>query len=74
MAHPMHLHGHAFRVLAVGVDTPNAPLRDTVVVWPKGKVSMEFVAYNPGEWFFHCHNIWHLATGMAQAVQYKVSA
>ena len=73
MAHPMHLHGHAFRVLADGMDTANAPLRDTVVVWPRGKVSMEFVAYNPGEWFFHCHNAWHLATGMAQAVQYKVS-
>jgi len=31
------------------------------------------VADNPGKWFFHCHNIWHLATGMAQAVQYKAS-
>ncbi len=75
MAHPMHLHGHVFRVLPDGMDpadSANAPIRDTVVVWPKGKVSIEFVANNPGKWFFHCHNVWHLAVGMAQAVQYKV--
>ncbi|HZA68026.1 MAG TPA: multicopper oxidase family protein [Geminicoccaceae bacterium] len=72
MAHPMHLHGHSFRVLVEGADPARAPIRDTFVVWPKGEVSIEVVAYNPGKWFFHCHNIWHLAVGMAQAVQYKV--
>jgi FtsP/CotA-like multicopper oxidase with cupredoxin domain len=71
MAHPMHLHGHVFRVLENGQDRPDAPIRDTVTVWPKGKLSIEFLAYNPGRWFFHCHNVWHLATGMAQAVIYK---
>jgi multicopper oxidase len=73
MAHPMHLHGHSFRVLAEGADPARAPLRDTVVAWPNGRVTMEVVAYNPGNWFFHCHNIWHLAVGMAQAVRYKTS-
>ena len=72
MAHPMHLHGHVFRVLSDGADQTHAPLRDTVVVWPNGKASIEFVANNPGKWFFHCHNVWHLAAGMAQAVRYKV--
>ena len=71
MAHPMHLHGHVFRVLQDGADPADAPLRDTVVAWPNGKVSMELVANNPGKWFFHCHNVWHLAVGMAEAVQYK---
>lgn len=74
MAHPMHLHGHSFRVLVDGGDPARAPLRDTFVAWPNGKVTIEVVAYNPGKWFFHCHNIWHLATGMAQAVRYRVSA
>jgi FtsP/CotA-like multicopper oxidase with cupredoxin domain len=74
MAHPMHLHGHSFRVLVEGTDPARAPLRDTFVAWPHGKVTMEVVTYNPGKWFFHCHNAWHLAVGMAQAVQYKVSA
>ncbi|MGH6915348.1 MAG: multicopper oxidase family protein, partial [Geminicoccales bacterium] len=71
MVHPMHLHGHVFRVLEDGQDRPDAPIRDTVTVWPKRKVSIEFVANNPGRWFFHCHNIWHLASGMAQAVIYE---
>jgi FtsP/CotA-like multicopper oxidase with cupredoxin domain len=71
MAHPMHLHGHVFRVLVDGAEPKDAPLRDTVVAWPNGKVSMELVAYNPGKWFFHCHNAWHLAVGMAQAVRYQ---
>ena len=74
MAHPMHLHGHSFRVLVEGADPARAPLRDTVVAWPNGRVTMEVVAYNPGRWFFHCHNAWHLAVGMAQAVRYKISA
>jgi FtsP/CotA-like multicopper oxidase with cupredoxin domain len=74
MAHPMHLHGHSFRVLAAGGDPARAPLRDTVVAWPNGKVTLELAAYNPGKWFFHCHNVWHLAVGMAQAMRYKVPA
>jgi multicopper oxidase len=73
MAHPMHLHGHSFRVLVDGASYARAPIRDTFVVWPNDKVSIEVVAYNPGRWFFHCHNIWHLAVGMAQAMQYKVT-
>ena len=72
MAHPMHLHGHVFRVLADGQDRPDAPLMDTVTVWPKGRVSIEWLANNPGQWFFHCHNAWHLAVGMAQAVRYEI--
>jgi multicopper oxidase len=72
MAHPMHLHGHIFRVLVDGKDSATAPIRDTVVVYPKSRLSIEFYANNPGAWFFHCHNVWHLATGMAQAVRYVV--
>ena len=72
MAHPMHLHGHSFRVLVDGADPARAPLRDSFVAWPNGKVSIEFLAYNPGTWFFHYHNVWHLAAGMARAVQYRV--
>ncbi|GAB5470409.1 MAG: multicopper oxidase family protein [Rhodospirillales bacterium] len=72
MVHPMHLHGHVFRVLNEGRDPATAPLRDTVSVPPNGKVSIEFFADNPGQWFFHCHNAWHLAVGMAQAFRYMV--
>ncbi len=47
-------------------------MRDTVSVPPNGKVSIEFFANNPGQWFYHCHNVWHLAVGMAQGVRYMV--
>ena len=44
MAHPMHLHGHSFRVLVDGADPDHAPLRDTVVAWPNRNVSIELLA------------------------------
>nr|WP_218830603.1 multicopper oxidase family protein [Rubrivirga marina] len=63
MLHPMHLHGHFFR-------TGNV-LKDTVQVAPHmGRASFEFVADNPGRWFFHCHNLYHLHAGMAREVRY----
>lgn len=73
MAHPMHLHGHVFRVLEDGRERPDAPVMDTVTVGPKGRLAIEFLANNPGQWFFHCHNVWHLAVGMAQAVAYDAT-
>ncbi|KZL06688.1 Copper resistance protein A precursor [Pseudovibrio axinellae] len=72
MAHPMHLHGHTFRVLG-GPDDRNAPVMDTVWVPKRQTVTIEFLANNPGMWAFHCHNIWHLAVGMMQPVRYVVN-
>lgn len=63
MLHPMHLHGHFFRV-------GNA-LKDTVIVEPHmGRVSFDFVADNPGRWLFHCHNLYHMEAGMAREFRY----
>lgn len=71
MSHPMHLHGHTFRVLGPSPDAPaDALVRDTVSVPPKQTLWIEFLADNPGTWFWHCHNVWHLAVGMAQAIRY----
>ena len=74
MYHPMHLHGHFFRVLpqAGEWDAPNAPLKDSVAVGPKEKVDIEFFADNPGRWFCHCHNMYHMLAGMARVVEYVV--
>lgn len=61
--HPMHLHGHFFRV--------GRAWKDTVLVPPHmGQVSFEFRADNPGRWFFHCHNAYHMEMGMAREVRY----
>lgn len=74
MFHPMHLHGHFFRLLPKpgAWDDPFAPLKDTVGVGPKQEVDVEFIADNPGSWFFHCHNLYHLASGMARVIRYTV--
>jgi FtsP/CotA-like multicopper oxidase with cupredoxin domain len=70
MPHPMHLHGHAFQVVAIN-DAPFAgAVRDTVLVPPMGSVTIAFDADNPGRWAFHCHNLYHMMTGMMTEVRY----
>jgi FtsP/CotA-like multicopper oxidase with cupredoxin domain len=64
MAHPMHLHGHHFQVVALNSARLAGALRDTVLVPPNGTVSVAFDADNPGRWLLHCHNLLHMATGM----------
>jgi multicopper oxidase len=69
MWHPMHLHGHFFRVLQGAGE--HCPLMHTVNVAPRETVRIEFTADNPGQWFFHCHNLYHLDAGMARVFQYE---
>lgn len=68
MYHPMHLHGHFFRVL--NANGTYFPLKHTVIVPPMRKVTIEFLANEPGDWFFHCHILYHMMAGMARSFQY----
>ncbi len=68
MHHPMHLHGHFFRVL--NENGEYSPLKHTVNVAPMQKVVMEFDANEYGDWFFHCHVLYHLNSGMARIFSY----
>ncbi len=68
MHHPMHLHGHFFRVINSKGDY--SPLKHTVDVPPHGTRTIEFYANEPGEWMLHCHNLYHMKTGMARVVKY----
>ncbi|MGQ0664106.1 MAG: multicopper oxidase family protein [Pseudomonadota bacterium] len=70
MAHPMHLHGHHFQVLAVGDRKIAGAVRDTVLVPAKGSVAIAFDATNPGRWAFHCHLLYHMAAGMITELRY----
>jgi len=65
-AHPMHLHGQSFKVLAVNGRRLSAPIvKDSVdVEGHMGTVELEFTAHNPGDWFFHCHKPMHMEGGM----------
>jgi FtsP/CotA-like multicopper oxidase with cupredoxin domain len=70
MAHPMHLHGHAFQVVAINGAPLAGAVRDTVLIPPMGSVTIAFDADNPGRWAFHCHNLYHMMTGMMTEVRY----
>lgn len=70
MAHPMHLHGHHFQVVALNGRAIPGALRDTVLVPIKGAVTVAFDADNPGRWLLHCHNLFHMASGMMTELAY----
>ena len=65
MAHPMHLHGHFLRD---ATSSAAGPLKDTVVVPQQHTVRLDLLADNPGEWMFHCHNLYHQSAGMMRVV------
>ncbi len=68
--HPIHLHGHSFRVVSRN-GMPNA-LRewlDTVLLAPRETAEIAFVADNPGDWMFHCHVLEHQAGGMMACIR-----
>ncbi|MFA5119751.1 multicopper oxidase family protein [Zavarzinia sp.] len=71
MAHPMHLHGHHFAVVAIGGQKLAGAMRDTVLVPIGQSVTIAFDADNAGRWLFHCHNLLHMATGMMTEVAYS---
>jgi len=71
MAHPMHLHGHHFQVVAIDGKPLSGALRDTVLVPPGKAVTIAFDADNPGRWAFHCHHLYHMEGGMMTTVEYE---
>lgn len=69
MHHPLHLHGHFFRV--INRHGKYSPLKHTVDVPPMGQRIIEFEANEEKDWFFHCHLLYHMDAGMARVVSYK---
>lgn len=71
MAHPMHLHGHHFQVVALNGQRFSGAMRDTVLVPAQGSITIAFDAGNPGTWALHCHHLYHMAAGMMTTVEYQ---
>lgn len=68
--HPIHLHGHAFRVIARnGAPTRYREWQDTVLCAPRERVEIAFVADNPGDWMLHCHVLDHQGGGMMSTIR-----
>lgn len=68
MHHPLHLHGHFFRLLNGQGDF--APLKHTVDVPPMARAAIEFLASEQGDWIFHCHLLYHMKAGMSRVISY----
>lgn len=77
LAHPMHLHGHDFVLLAQEsrpfhaddvwngtFNYKNPPRRDTALMPTNGYMAMAFRTDNPGLWILHCHIAWHASSGL----------
>lgn len=69
MRHPMHLHGHDFRVL--NGQEEYAPLKNVLDIMPMETDTIEFLANAEGDWFFHCHILYHMMAGMNRVFSYE---
>ena len=68
--YPIHLHGHSFRVLSRnGQPTTHREWQDTVLMAPRERIEIAFVADNPGDWMYHCHILEHQAGGMMGVIR-----
>jgi FtsP/CotA-like multicopper oxidase with cupredoxin domain len=68
--HPVHFHGHSFRVLTRNGETvPNRQWQDTVLLRPRDRIEVAFVADNPGRWMLHCHVMDHQMTGLMTVLE-----
>jgi len=72
MRHPMHLHGHDFRLLNGQGDF--APLKNVVDIMPMETDTLVFNANAEGDWFFHCHVLYHMMSGMGRVFSYENQA
>ena len=72
MRHPIHLHGHDFRLLNGQGD--NAPMKNIVDIMPMETDTLEFNANVEGDWFFHCHVLYHMMSGMGRVFSYENQA
>ena len=71
MRHPMHLHGHDFRVLNGQGDY--SPMKNIIDIMPMETDTLEFAATESGDWFFHCHILYHMMAGMGRIFSYENS-
>ena len=69
MRHPMHLHGHDFRLL--NGQGEYSPLKNIIDIMPMERDTIEFNANVYGDWFFHCHILYHMMSGMGRVFTYE---
>ena len=68
--HPLHLHRHTFEVTQIAKKPLSGLLKDVVLVMPLETVAVDFVADNPGDTLFHCHQQLHMDFGFMTLIKY----
>jgi multicopper oxidase len=72
--HPMHMHGHFFRLMGTAGGTQYPPVKDTILIAPMGmagsSATVQMTMGNPGRWLLHCHHMMHMANGMMALFEY----
>ena len=69
--HPIHMHGHTFWVTGhEGARLPSSSwvARNNVLVGVAQATDFEFIAFNPGDWIFHCHMVHHMMNHMVPQI------
>ena len=69
--HPIHLHRHTFEVTRIGTRQTSGLMKDVVNVMPLDTVEVDFVANNPGDTLWHCHQQLHMDYGFMQLIKYS---
>ncbi len=69
--HPLHLHRHSFEVTRIGDKQLSGLMKDVINVMPLDTVHVEFVANNPGDTLWHCHQQLHMDYGFMQLIKYS---
>lgn len=68
--HPLHLHRHTFEVTRIGKTHLSGLRKDVINVMPLDTVEVDFVADNPGDTLWHCHQQLHMDYGFMQLIKY----
>jgi FtsP/CotA-like multicopper oxidase with cupredoxin domain len=68
--HPIHLHRHTFEVAQIGHKQMSGLRKDVINVMPLDTVAVDFVADNPGDTLWHCHQQLHMDYGFMQLIKY----
>jgi len=68
--HPIHLHRHTFEVTRIGDKQISGLKKDVINVMPLDTVEVDFVADNPGDTLWHCHQQLHMDYGFMQLIKY----
>jgi FtsP/CotA-like multicopper oxidase with cupredoxin domain len=69
--HPLHLHRHTFEVTRIGDKHLSGLFKDVINVMPLDTVEVDFVANNPGDTLWHCHQQLHMDYGFMQLIKYS---